>query len=263
MACYPGQPSLQVNTVLPDSKVGQDLPIKLEEYSFNSNLRPQSTQFIAKWLDDNYHYEDGICLPRSTIYEYYKDHCQRENLQEVNAASFGKIIRQQYPQLITRWLGTRGQSKYHYFGLGIKPTSLYYTVEYFEKQHGGGSTRKEPDTKKTHAYYASREKPSAMLLAFPIVERMELPSSMSRDMLNTFMVMYRTHCQRILDSVVRASFKDIQSFLYHFWQGMPSHLHPILATEIVSDLIAVSDTVLYKVITNVYITSLLQFTPEK
>ena len=56
---------------------------------------------------------------------------------------------------------------------------------------------------------------------------------------------------------------QVQNFLYHFWQGMPSHLHPILATDIVTDLIAVCDTILYKAISSVYITTPLQSIPEK
>ena len=47
-------------------------------------------QFFLR-LEDTYHYEDGICLPRSTIYEHYVDFCQCELLQPVNAASFGKV----------------------------------------------------------------------------------------------------------------------------------------------------------------------------
>ncbi len=56
---------------------------------------------------------------------------------------------------------------------------------------------------------------------------------------------------------------QVQNFLYHFWQGMPSHLHPILATDTVTDLIAVCDTILYKAISSVYITTPLQSIPEK
>lgn len=61
----------------------------------------------------------------------------------------------------------------------------------------------------THAYYATKEKPSAVLPSFPNVNTMELPPSLSRDKLHTFMVMYRAHCQRILDSVVRATFSEV------------------------------------------------------
>ena len=42
-------------------------------------------------LNENYLLEDGVCLPRSTIYEHYLDFCERELIQPVNAASFGKV----------------------------------------------------------------------------------------------------------------------------------------------------------------------------
>jgi hypothetical protein len=41
----------------------------------------------------------------------------------VNAASFGKLIRSVFLGLRTRRLGTRGNSKYHYYGIRIKPSS--------------------------------------------------------------------------------------------------------------------------------------------
>ena len=37
--------------------------------------------------------------------------------------------------------------RYHYFGLGIKPTSLYYTKDYTDKLEAGVG-RKTPDNKK-------------------------------------------------------------------------------------------------------------------
>ncbi|KAI2567730.1 RFX4 isoform 10, partial [Pan troglodytes] len=57
---------------------------------------------------------------------HYLDFCEKNDTQPVNAASFGKIIRQQFPQLTTRRLGTRGQSKYHYYGIAVKESSQYY-----------------------------------------------------------------------------------------------------------------------------------------
>lgn len=41
----------------------------------------------------------------------------------MNAASFGKLIRSVFIGLRTRRLGTRGNSKYHYYGIRIKPGS--------------------------------------------------------------------------------------------------------------------------------------------
>ena len=54
----------------------------------------------------------------------------------MNAASFGKLIRSVFLGLRTRRIGTRGNSKYHYYGIRVKPSSvlqLSYSVE--EQQH--------------------------------------------------------------------------------------------------------------------------------
>lgn len=55
-------------------------------------------------MESNYHYEDGVCLPRSTIYEHYQDYCQRAQIQPVNAASFGKVWCALYSGLSV-WVG--------------------------------------------------------------------------------------------------------------------------------------------------------------
>jgi len=130
MACFPGQPADPDPLSDPDQ-------CELDQED-SGLLRPHSTQSTIEWLESNYHYQEGICLPRSSIYDHYLDFCTREQLQPVNAASFGKIIRQQFPSLTTRRLGTRGQSKYHYYGLGIRPISRYYTEQYLQKQQTQG-----------------------------------------------------------------------------------------------------------------------------
>ena len=35
-----------------------------------------------------------------------------------------------FPHLTTRRLGTRGQSRYHYYGLAVKQESIYYSLNY-------------------------------------------------------------------------------------------------------------------------------------
>lgn len=96
-------------------------------------LRPHSTPATLLWLEENYEISDGVCIPRSALYMHYVDFCGRNSIQPVNAASFGKIIRQQFPQLTTRRLGTRGQSRYHYYGIAVRDTSLYYQLAYSKK----------------------------------------------------------------------------------------------------------------------------------
>lgn len=69
-------------------------------------------------------------MPRSTLYNHYMRHCNEHKLDAVNAASFGKLIRSVFNGLRTRRLGTRGNSKYHYYGIRVKMgSSLMNSVE--------------------------------------------------------------------------------------------------------------------------------------
>ncbi|CAG2171019.1 unnamed protein product, partial [Oppiella nova] len=79
--------------------------------------------FQVQWLIENYETAEGVSLPRSTLYSHYQQHCQQHNIEPVNAASFGKLIRSVFIGLRTRRLGTRGNSKYHYYGIRVKPGS--------------------------------------------------------------------------------------------------------------------------------------------
>ena len=45
-----------------------------------------------------------------------------------------QIIRQLFANLTTRRLGTRGQSRYHYYGLAVLPTSIYYSPNYSSRK---------------------------------------------------------------------------------------------------------------------------------
>nr|CAD7568913.1 unnamed protein product [Timema californicum] len=77
----------------------------------------------VQWLLENYETAEGVSLPRSTLYNHYLRHCNEHKLDPVNAASFGKLIRSVFLGLRTRRLGTRGNSKYHYYGIRVKPSS--------------------------------------------------------------------------------------------------------------------------------------------
>ncbi|XP_013099550.1 DNA-binding protein RFX2 [Stomoxys calcitrans] len=103
----------------------------------NNHIMGGSSNKIAsatvKWLSQNYETADGVSLPRSTLYSHYMQHCNECNIEPVNAASFGKLIRSVFAGLRTRRLGTRGNSKYHYYGIRIKSESLLKNHEHEEK----------------------------------------------------------------------------------------------------------------------------------
>ncbi|XP_022099522.1 transcription factor RFX4-like isoform X2 [Acanthaster planci] len=225
---------------------------------------PLPTPKIMKWLQSNYELADGVCIPRNTLYVHYTSFCEKTNTRAMNAASFGKMIRQKFPQLTTRRLGTRGQSKYHYYGIAVKEASEYYEESYSSKAAESTShevSKREHPSRQTVAY-SPRSKLGTLLPAFPDIKDLQLPSNISEGKVSTFLMMYRTHCQRILDTVIRASFDEVETYLLHFWQGMPPHMLGVLDSTTVADIVGLCDSILYKAIAGVLMPSVTQTIPD-
>ncbi|XP_053211492.1 LOW QUALITY PROTEIN: uncharacterized protein LOC128395114 [Panonychus citri] len=280
-----------------------------------SSLRPHSTPATLLWLEENYEIAEGVCIPRSALYMHYVDFCARNCIQPVNAASFGKIIRQQFPQLTTRRLGTRGQSRYHYYGIAVRENSTYYQLAYSKKaitsnlsdsssRLGDGSNQngiKNSDQVNSHSLpinthgnvgnchpnvntintsnncgnhsainhnsngtnsSGNRNRVGTVLPDFPSPNDFKLPPNLDNIKTATFLMMYRTHCQRILDTVIRANFDEIQTFVLYFWQGIPPHLTSILTSNAFINLIGICDSILYKCMASVLLPSALQTFPD-
>ncbi|XP_050710718.1 DNA-binding protein RFX2-like [Eriocheir sinensis] len=81
----------------------------------------------VQWLMDNYETAEGVSLPRSTLYNHYLRHCADHKLDPVNAASFGKLMHGVFLGTASSD-STRGNSKYHYYGIRIKPSSPLINV---------------------------------------------------------------------------------------------------------------------------------------
>ncbi|XP_071762956.1 DNA-binding protein RFX6 [Centroberyx gerrardi] len=224
--------------------------------------KKKQTQLTLQWLEENYIVCEGVCLPRCILYAHYLDFCRKEKLEPACAATFGKTIRQKFPLLTTRRLGTRGHSKYHYYGIGIKESSAYYHSVYSGKgltrfsgsklKNEGGFTRK----------YSLSSKTGTLLPDFPSAQHLLLQGNISREKVDTLIMMYKTHCQCILDNAINVNFEEIQNFLLHFWQGMPDHLLPLLENPVIVDIFCVCDSILYKVLTDVLIPATMQEMPE-
>ncbi|XP_072306415.1 DNA-binding protein RFX6 [Eucyclogobius newberryi] len=224
--------------------------------------KKKQTHLTLQWLEENYIVCEGVCLPRCILYAHYLDFCRKEKLEPACAATFGKTIRQKFPLLTTRRLGTRGHSKYHYYGIGIKESSAYYHSVYSGKgltrfsgsklKNEGGFTRK----------YSLSSKTGTLLPDFPSAQHLLLQGNTSREKVDTLIMMYKTHCQCILDNAINVNFEEIQNFLLHFWQGMPDHLLPLLENPVIVDVFCVCDSILYKVLTDVLIPATMQEMPE-
>lgn len=56
---------------------------------------------------------------RDRVYCCYAERCGSEHVSVLNPASFGKLVRIIFPNVQTRRLGVRGESKYHYVDLTV------------------------------------------------------------------------------------------------------------------------------------------------
>uniref|UniRef100_A0A3B4B808 DNA-binding protein RFX6 n=1 Tax=Periophthalmus magnuspinnatus TaxID=409849 RepID=A0A3B4B808_9GOBI len=171
--------------------------------------KKKQTHLTLQWLEENYIVCEGVCLPRCILYAHYLDFCRKEKLEPACAATFGKTIRQKFPLLTTRRLGTRGHSKYHYYGIGIKESSAYYHSVYSGKgltrfsgsklKNEGGFTRK----------YSLSSKTGTLLPDFPSAQHLLLQGNISREKVDTLIMMYKTHCQCILDNAINVNFEEV------------------------------------------------------
>ncbi|XP_075433636.1 MHC class II regulatory factor RFX1 isoform X5 [Ascaphus truei] len=201
----------------------------------------------VQWLLDNYETAEGVSLPRSTLYCHYLLHCQEQKLEPVNAASFGKLIRSVFMGLRTRRLGTRGNSKYHYYGLRIKtsspllrlmedqqhlamrqqPFSQKQRLKPLQKMEGmsngvGGSQQLSglSDISSQVQQYQQFLDASRSLPEFAEIDLQgkPLPEGLSLGNVKAFQLLYREHCEAIVDVVVNLQFTLVETLWKTFWR---------------------------------------------
>lgn len=83
------------------------------------NKERERQVFALLWLMKNCESKHDSFVPRSKIFAQYASSCAENKLKPLSQASLGKLIRTVFPDLTTRRLGMRGQSKYHYCGLSL------------------------------------------------------------------------------------------------------------------------------------------------
>jgi hypothetical protein len=65
-------------------------------------------------------------------------------------------------------------------------------------------------------------------------------------LLTSFVLMYRTHCERVLDSLLRCNLPEFHGYLAYFWQSLPQHLQPLLSQPSLHALLGLCDCLFYK-----------------
>ncbi|KAL0611927.1 DNA-binding protein RFX2, partial [Plecturocebus cupreus] len=215
-------------------------------------LRWISSSRLLQWLLDNYETAEGVSLPRSSLYNHYLRHCQEHKLDPVNAASFGKLIRSVFMGLRTRRLGTRGNSKYHYYGIRLKPDSplnrLQEDTQYMamRQQPMHQKPRYRPAQKTdslgdSGSHSSLHSTPEQTMAAqsqhhqqyidvshvFPEFPAPDLGSILLQEGITlhdvkALQLVYRRHCEATLDVVMNLQFHYIEKLWLSFWNSKAS-----------------------------------------
>ncbi|KAM6040225.1 DNA-binding protein RFX2 isoform 5-T8 [Theristicus caerulescens] len=200
-----------------------------------------------QWLLDNYETAEGVSLPRSSLYNHYLRHCQEHKLDPVNAASFGKLIRSVFMGLRTRRLGTRGNSKYHYYGIRLKPESplnrlqedtqymamrqqpIHQKQRYRPAQKMDGmaesGSNSNPHTTPEQSVAAQSQHHQQFIdvthvfpeFPAPDLGNVLLQEGVTMNDVKTLQLLYRRHCEATLDVVMNLQFHYIEKLWQSFW----------------------------------------------
>ncbi|XP_054713533.1 DNA-binding protein RFX2-like [Uloborus diversus] len=231
---------------------GQSQPT---HHSQHQNVRDMDIIHV-QWLIDNYETAEGVSLPRSTLYNHYLRHCSEHKLDPVNAASFGKLIRSVFLGLRTRRLGTRGNSKYHYYGIRVKPNSPLNQISednsglrnqtlnqiknrFKSNLPAKSESNDESSTSSTSGVASQTESAPSQPPPLPQHQHQQylgdastaipnfididtrnfpLPEGITIDHLEAFKLLYREHCEAFLDAVVNLQFTMVETLWQSFWR---------------------------------------------
>uniref|UniRef100_A0A3B5AKX0 DNA-binding protein RFX2 n=1 Tax=Stegastes partitus TaxID=144197 RepID=A0A3B5AKX0_9TELE len=218
-----------------------------------NHISHSSRSSSLQWLLDNYETAEGVSLPRCSLYNHYLRHCQEQKLDPVNAASFGKLIRSVFMGLRTRRLGTRGNSKYHYYGIRVKPDSplnrLQEDTQYMamrqqpvhqkqrfkplqkvdsmsdslcgSSQHCSSTPEQSVAAQSQHHQQYIDTSHTLPPFPSPDLGTQPLPERINMNDIKKLQTLYRDHCEATLDVVMNLQFHYIEKLWQTFWYSTP------------------------------------------
>merc|ERR1740129_182248 len=124
------EPQRTVNDILEDvSNLGtvdklilyQKLP-NFRSHNADTYLQPPSapqgsnSQTII-WMKNHLQEDPQGNIPKQDVYDDYVAYCHANSIKQLSTTDFGKVMKQVFPHVHPRRLGTRGKSRYCYSGI--------------------------------------------------------------------------------------------------------------------------------------------------
>ncbi|XP_021374028.1 transcription factor RFX4-like [Mizuhopecten yessoensis] len=238
-----------------------------------------SIQLAEAWLRSHFDYQPHTSVARCDIYSYYVQYCSHISSPPCNHANFGKVVKTVFPRICTRRIGVRGNSKYHYYGIGPREgdDGPLVLVSSGKKQHcfvyEARADKRDNKQKlmKTPIYQKSlkstdedRRELLTLLEPAPIVNRChDLPIQLT-DIMKEFLALYRVHSLEILECVLVAHFYQVRDVIVEFWRKLPLQFitSSLMTYPVVMEAIVEYDHLTYRAICNILMPDPVQPTPS-
>nr|XP_045741162.2 DNA-binding protein RFX8 [Mirounga angustirostris] len=239
-----------------------------------STYLPEVLHVSQERLVDNFCICEGYSVPRCLMYEIYVETCGQNAQDQVNPATFGKLVRLAFPDLGTRRLGTRGSARYHYDGICIKKSSFFYAqycyllgekryhsgdIIGFEKSTNYNSIIQQEGTCENHSPIRTDPvgSPLSEFRRCPFWEQ-ELAKKYSYKMMAFLADEYYNYCQDILQNVRNQELERVEDLLTSFWKSLQQDTVMLMTLPDVCQLFKCYDVQLYKGIEDVLLHDFLE-----
>lgn len=234
------------------------------------------------WFKNNYYEHPTGSVSRSDLYEKYSSMCMMMQSEPMNMATLGKHLRNLFPGIITRRLGNRGNSRYHYYGMAEIGVAIEEAPEGISSQVPLRRRRKKdlPKQRKSarndeDSDYSEEDEPRPFR---PIALRSTVNTTMDflqcspnhldyaeflrlqqeicgyavgegpSENFNRFATSYQNHTADILQKLIERDFASIEGLIQAFWTGLDEITYDtVLDTEEAMRLVSVADDYLYQV----------------
>lgn len=225
--------------------------------------------------------DTSVAVPRNRVYARYVTVCANEKIKPLNPASFGKLVRLLYPEIKTRRLGVRGQSKYHYCGIrlagehsspnashgpgsasGSEPPAHAVGEDHVTSNRatapvGTFVSSNPPSKKPRHESPLSkfmlnglcfmRQDPEIVQDVFRIPDiNPYIPPGTDLDVAATLTAIYRSHCTSLVECVRYMRLKQFHQLFVSFHGTLTVPVQKLLAVPSLAPWIREADWVMYK-----------------
>ncbi|EPQ16338.1 DNA-binding protein RFX7 [Myotis brandtii] len=97
---------------------------KSDQNAMSSSRAQQKHAFF--WIRNTLEEHPETSLPKQEVYDEYKSYCDNLGYHPLSAADFGKIMKNVFPNMKARRLGTRGKSKYPLPECGLRKKAFVH-----------------------------------------------------------------------------------------------------------------------------------------